>query len=512
MAANCSYEGSLLIADPHSPFTTVTNTEYTTMIVLMVVCCAVSTVSLFVFVQNKSLYQRTKVRISGFIACNYFGIAFSYFALILPLLVGLNNTPCWFSFVLETVSCAMVIAANISKCSGFMIMTKLAVTTYDYGRIPVDEVMQEEDRRKSLGVWSKFCENIALIVHGASFYYKQGKLVGKTSIEEQVKILITWRLISSWYGSLLFVSLLMIPSVVILIICCLVVPEFYNSCTGCEPANLAVIILVIVYGGLGLLNGMLFSFRSRNLPDAWGFFVENRTSTRIMGLGFIGFIILAFVINVPYHYMITIPPCVLFTIAFTVNSSMQIFIASQTETRMHNRVKGVKSKLAGIGAKHESSTGPSSSNSVAVNSIAWDLKCPKLHEILSNPGCRKAFEYHLSTEFGGENTCFLQDTYDWILSYNDIAKTAAASRARKIIKTYISENGIFQINVSSRTAEPLMKISKDESGDSVTSTIFDEARREIAYLLEIGAVARFATAKEQYMSVLNSAVVAQSVA
>jgi len=79
----------------------------------------------------------------------------------------------------------------------------------------------------------------------------------------------------------------MIPRVVILIICCLAVPGFYNSCTGCEPANLAVIILVIVYGGLGLLNAILFSFRSRNLPDARGLFVEIRISMRIMGLAII---------------------------------------------------------------------------------------------------------------------------------------------------------------------------------------------------------------------------------
>jgi len=100
---------------------------------------------------------------------------------------------------METISCAMVITTNITNSSGFMVMRKLAVTTYDRGRIPVDEVMQEKDRRKSLGIWSRFCESIALIAYGASFFYnKQGKLVGKTAIEDQVKILLTWRLISSW--------------------------------------------------------------------------------------------------------------------------------------------------------------------------------------------------------------------------------------------------------------------------------------------------------------------------
>ena len=80
----------------------------------------------------------------------------------------------------------------------------------------------------------------------------------------------------------------------------------------------------------------------------------------------------------------------------------------------------------------------------------------------------------------------------------DLSPSTALSRARKLIQTYISETGLYQVNLPSRTVDQitkeLAKIENDVEGSKEMlrdGRLFDEARSEIAGLLERDSVMRF---------------------
>jgi len=111
-----------------------------------------------------------------------------------------------------------------------------------------------------------------------------------------------------------------------------------------------------------------------------------------------------------------------------------------------------------------------------------------LHTILADPEVLDMFEKHLEHEFGIESMFFLEDTAQWIYTYHDVAPAVRLARARKIYKTYVDHNSPFAINVPSHLS---LALQSALLGADVDPIMFDQARNEVARLLERGAVARF---------------------
>jgi hypothetical protein len=127
-----------------------------------------------------------------------------------------------------------------------------------------------------------------------------------------------------------------------------------------------------------------------------------------------------------------------------------------------------------------------------------------LFETTSNAAMLRAFEYQLSLELGGESLFFLTDTSEWKASYSDMTTTAATARAKKLAQTYIKMNGVYQVNISHSMATRLLH--ELSHNPEVPFTLFDEARVEIAGLLEYGAVKRFVKSPEHRVLVSEGMV------
>ena len=384
-----------------------------------------------------------------------------------------------------------------------MLMTRLAIATYDFGRIPVDETAEAEERQHNLSLLTRTREEFSLIWFALTFFFKPSAIHIKMTKADQVQTLLTLRFITNIKGSVMFASACLLPVVVLVIVVCLLVPPFAHGCTGCATNNLATAITIACLGSLGLLNAVVFTVKCRAFPDAWGVFQEGRLSARGVVVALLGFLLLCF-LQVPYQYLFTIMMGFGFTFGLTVVTGYQVYLASKNETATY-----INHRRHQVSSKNKSSVVESGSNPNGPSpSPVQDLKYQKLNDVLCSPALTRAFEYHLSTEFGGENLCFLQDVYDWMATYDDIPRTAAAARARKLINTYISDRGFYQINISSEMAKPLLELVNVDP-ESIRRDSFDPVRNEIAGLLEAGAVPRFLSSRE-YSSLISGDVVVQN--
>ena len=122
---------------------------------------------------------------------------------------------------------------------------------------------------------------------------------------------------------------------------------------------------------------------------------------------------------------------------------------------------------------------------------------PHLASFLRNLDERRAFEAHLEAEWGAESLGFLTDTWAWKTSFSEIDARARVARARKIIRAYVRDHGVLSVNVSSAVQSRILAVAETADADpqAMRVEVFDEARHEVAHLLEVGAVARFMRAR-----------------
>jgi hypothetical protein len=504
----------------------VTFEEQVVAAVMVALVVVIMTANLLVFVYFKRNYARSRVRITIFIITYYFAVLSNAFGYALPVALGFSNFPCWVQFFLSAATLSLFNAANFTRNSAFMLMTKLSMATYEFGRIPLDETNRMEEELASLNSVQRFLKNVHHIWFGLRYIFVPNGVRHTPNRQDHIRTLVCLRFITSHKGAFMFSLLCAFPYIILTVIVCLTVPAFAANCTGCAPDNDYTSFTIVSFGGALLLNAVFFVTKCRSLPDVWGVFAEGRLSARGIILGYIGFLLTAFT-RVPYKYMFVILTSFGFCLGFFFASSYQILIAQSREATKVNSINGrptqaprSKSKRTRGSVGSDGTTTPNGSkvesmveNANALVSPVSDLKMfTRLNEILSSPELLRAFEYHLSTEFGSENLCFLQDVHEWRLAFRDVARTASLARARKICGTYISDKGLNQVNLPDDMREELVQKVNANTEDastlanSITIDIFDRARTEIANLLEKGAVMRFSKT-QSYASFIGGTLV-----
>lgn len=108
-----------------------------------------------------------------------------------------------------------------------------------------------------------------------------------------------------------------------------------------------------------------------------------------------------------------------------------------------------------------------------------------LEELLKTDRGYAFFQLYLATELSLENLLFYSAVDEWRKHCNadsfDGSETAATV-ARRIYRTYFSRRSLFEVNVSSVTAEKLRSFFASDPS-SVPVDIFDEAQEEILHLM-----------------------------
>ena len=242
---------------------------------------------------------------------------------------------------------------------------------------------------------------------------------------------------------------------------------------------------------------IIFSIQGvEKFPDPWGFFREEFGAVLFISFAFISFLVLAWT-SFDGHYFLAVPLCVGLTLQFSFVTLGQLYLGSKDKggrlvkpritSRFHNRlVAGGANKV-----DHQPSSHDMSSTQRVSPVYDFREQVPQLDDILVSAASAAAFEQKVQEEYAGENLSFLQDVHVWRSSFGMATDEMNTSRARKLLKTY-GEGGLLQINISQVQHERLFK-NVNES--RVGREAFDEARLEVAKMLEIGAVIRF---REEY--------------
>jgi hypothetical protein len=116
-----------------------------------------------------------------------------------------------------------------------------------------------------------------------------------------------------------------------------------------------------------------------------------------------------------------------------------------------------------------------------------------LQQVLDTPDLAAAFEQHLAAELGVESFYFVNEAVQWVHNFHNESEATRRARARKIVKAYIDVNGLYAVNVDSKTYYTIMNRYKS---NEFPVDMFEEAKSECRKLLERGALFRFEKSKE----------------
>ena len=400
-----------------------------------------------------------------------------------------------------------------------MLITKVSIATYEFGRIPLDELVQAQEIIQNKPIIVQLFEALQILRWCFWLVFRTNSVKKTKNREEYVKTLLILRFFTAIGHVLISIYFFVLLSVTV-VVCCLTIPAFSSGCRGCLVENSPTAFATIVLAStLAVIHGFFITFKCRNLPDVWGIYHEGVTALYFAIFAFIAWIIVVFGnFQGKYYFLI------LFMLAaygsYSITSIYQLYLGRKsdqdttssfqneysthntnaTTTSMGNASSQPLSKLTRTSIANDFSLSFDRRPSLAPQNSCLPIldhlkqKYPKLQEISTNPILFRQFEYHLSTEYGMENLSFLQDIYEWKKSFLDVSRSASLSRAKKLINTYIKDGGLYQINISSDMAKELLnylKVSSDEESLQVTADIFDPASLEIARLLEIGAATRF---------------------
>ena len=114
---------------------------------------------------------------------------------------------------------------------------------------------------------------------------------------------------------------------------------------------------------------------------------------------------------------------------------------------------------------------------------------PRLRAIVSDSAKATNFREFLQRAHSEECLDFLAETAAWSQSFADVPDLPRAERAawaKRIIDTFVEDGAPHQVNVSAETTESMRRRSVE-----LDPNAFEDARADLAYLLEHDAVTRF---------------------
>jgi len=285
-------------------------------------------------------------------------------------------------------------------------------------------------------------------------------------------------------GVFLLFALLMVPFLIIFIVLLATSPVYYEGCTGCfshsshdlDYAQIGIGLYIFVFG-------VFVGVTVRNRKDPFGILRECLISMAWGLLAVIG-TILSLVVPLPASNVITFN--------FMIQASITMMVFTQTLMQV---LRGAYEER--VKRKQRSQRRTASTSQLLGKLRPSKHKRPVsgtklLDTIMDNPELLELFEQHVAAEFGMESVLFLKDSAQWIRTYYDVAPAARLARARKLYNMYIDVSGVFSVNIPSTCSSALNRALQ---GSRVEQTVFDEARLEVASLLERGAVARFMNSK-----------------
>jgi hypothetical protein len=488
----------------------ISDEEVTASLAAYVVSFAWIVVNYVFFRYWKNSYSRTKVRVGFFAFTFMFGLLLFSTGFMVPIIIGPENFPCWLIYVCNVMAVGLFHSTNYARDSTFMLLTGLSFSTQKNGRISLEKIAKIKENEEQLNLLDFLTYKTGLMWYGLKYVFQPNSIRLKESEEDQIQILLSLKFLCSWKGSRVFTLLILLPYILLCIIICLSIPAYRNGCSGCLADNPLNRYSTVVLSALLFAQSIMFGVKCRKLPDVWGVYFEETLTVSGMFLGFTGVVFICFS-SIQSKYMFNILLGFGGGLAYFLTTGYQMILAMRYEKYIpHARhvVSGAPSPST-IPSKR-SRTSIDSPEALSRNLLNGGVKkyVPSLTEVMNDPELTRRFEIHLAIEYADENLNFLRDAAEWRIAFNDVKKSSTVARAKKIINNYIKHGGLQQINISWKVSEQLLSgINGDP--EEIREDFFDDARLEIAKLLEIGAVYRFKKSN-QYADVLTGEIVVEA--
>jgi hypothetical protein len=488
-----------------------------------------------VFLWGKWYFARVSIRPTHLVlvfSLAYLGFCFTD---VFPSVVGSANYPCGFVTWFALSVMPLLGVCQFSRDALVIALTRFAQATMKYGRIAKsEEATPEEEAEEKEALTFKWKLNVVLrtFINLVTFKIENDADVAP---EARVKNLRQLKFLISPQGKAVFILIPLFPFIILDLAITLADPVNTQGCTRCKRDAFTSYVLFAQCSLFFVfyVTVIYHLWKIDSKWDRWGFIQESRfvalwCTIAIGGYAYTTFAPVSPIIS--YDHMITL---VGFCLALCTVTSFQVFLAFQEDIRAlgykalfekmrehrnqkqqqkmkRKRSKGEDSKFDNInsslileegstatgGATPASpyiTTGYSTLSSPSRETCVDDLKVYVLQYTLQDPAMEKEFEEFLAAEFSLENLLFLKDTAEWIKDWHDNPEKTKNVRARNLVKCFVATQGIYWVNLSEADATKLLALKPE---DTVPLDFFDEARQDIAKLVEQGPCMRFHAIKK----------------
>ena len=455
------------------------------------------------FRRYKKRYERTRVRRVTVLAV--YAVAFATYSCgaFLPHVVGLDAFPCWLTQLLVMEAAPLIGTAAVLRQTVFVMRSRLARVVALFA----PDTMVSEDRitptfaLEALG-------SVVRALFDARF---------DTTVETAPVVARALRFVLSRVGLVSFAGLFLVPLTLVNVL--VVATDPGSACYGCAPYQTfrgSTPVVGIVVACLGapffVLSASItarYASASDVYPDRWGFFAgEGKGMIVFMGAALICLLLAAFGVGADQLVKPDIGTMVGSLLGFGCFAVLPFAIAVR---RGEPSLGAVAKELEPSGPSSSTSPAPHGHRDAAVASspratlsgapsgaaasatVNGVRNVPHLAQLLTVPTTKRKLEAHLTSEWTSESLMFLEATGEWRATFFEAVPTARLARARKLVALYCRADSALEINVPHATRQGiLVDLARAERDPTATRReMFDEARQDVALVLELGSVRRF---------------------
>lgn len=427
---------------------------------VLIICTAV-------FVYDRPYYDRLKVRHTFLVLLTGLGVSCQVLAGPIASLSEtiFSNFPCWLR-LLAMVTVPTLIGSSLAiRLMIFHFMSNLSRMA----------VRKHEEIITSESSASSWIANMFTAVKTGfkSFFYP---------IEDSRETLLALKFLVTFKGQLSIAILVWLPYLLIVIIVALVIPEYRNGCGGCKV--FPTVFTIFTISALGFLSlGLFLYLLVRHESDYWGLGREIGYTFICLLIGAMGFLLAFFSSN--YFQVLQTAG---FTMCIIPQTIYPVMSARRFEGKRKVRPRRAPNGVKGPNGELVPATSLLSSEHDNVSTLASQLN---LATIFSNDELYASFEKHLTAELAVESLLFLKDVRQWKATYG--SNPNQNQTAKNIYKTYIKSGALFEINISHSMRS---EIEASVDNDEVSLKCFDQAVKDITFLVQKGPLLRFSHTNE----------------
>ena len=415
------------------------------------------------FIYLAPAHERLRLRSRAVAVCVFLGAFAQLMIGPFPNVVGVGNYPCWLGALSALVVVPFFGAVFLIRLSTLFYLSDFSTEAMAHRHAaaaapPRTSSLSEAAQPESSGAESASFSSLALFASAARLL-----VLGRRD-GDKARSLRASQWIVSRDGVLWVLCVLFFPVVVVVAVIFALSPEYVAGCMACYLTS-AITACIVVEGLVVIAAGAALFHRLRGRDDAWGFRTEVRNVGVFAFLAVVFFVLSQALRNdsATFDFGFLLVGALWAMVA--VLQVLPVIQALFTDMRQAARQHG------GAAAGHL-----------------------VLQDVMTSPVTAEAFEERCRVEFTLESLWFLRDTQQFKDAFFNISKDTRALRAKRIVNLFVRPGALYEVNLPYKVIRDT--VARVDAGGDVEFHVFDDARKEIALLLERGTLFRFSHSTE----------------